>query len=275
LFVLERQIGSAFFDLRGETVRPRRLISFGKSFLTVEFREDKNMKFYRRAWLPLMLPELSVWFINFTLKLTEFADELGVSAETLKDVGDDRDTVKWLADAQAADAANSAGLRGFRDNTLYGEKNDAEPVAPVYVLPPPPAPLTKRVIERLLELVDDIQDAAAYSPEIGAQLGIVVPQGERLAPEDWTTEIKGKALPEMQLEIDFVRGEADGINLQFQYVGEETWQNGGNYPKRPAVITIAPKAPNAAQAVRIRGRLLKGNSPVGNYSDTINLVAAP
>ncbi len=202
-------------------------------------------------------------------------DELGVSADKIAELANDRDTVQWLANAQEAYGANGSGLRAFRDNSLFGEKGDAVPVAPVFVMPNPPTTFSKQIIERLLDLVEDIEDADAYSPDIGAQLGIVPAKAESLAPDDWTTKLKGKILPAMQLEIDFKIGEADGISLQIQYVGEESWENGGNFPKRPAILTVTPKLPNTPQAVRIRGRLLKGNSPAGRFSDTINLVAAP
>ena len=233
------------------------------------------MKFYRRPWLPLTLPELAVWFNNFASQLAKIAADFGITPAQLTTVNQDRDTVQWLANAQEAFDATGGSLRSFRDNTLYGEKGDADPIAPGFEMPEPPAQFSTRIIERLLDLVEDVLDADIYTPEIGALLGIVVPKTDPLAPEDWTTTLKGKVLPDMQLEIDWVMGEADGICLQFQYVGEETWNTGGNYPKRPAILSIPPKTPNTPQAVRIRGRLLKGNSPVGQYSPEINLVAAP
>jgi hypothetical protein len=233
------------------------------------------MKIYRRPWLPVKLPDLEVWFNNFSLKLSQFADELGISRDVTTGITEDRDTVKWLADSQAADEANGGGLRRFRDNTLFGRKGEADPVTPVYILPPPPAVYKTRIIERLLKLVDEIEAADNYSTGIGVQLGIIIPKPEMLVPENWTTRLKCKVLSEMRLQIDFKRGESDGINLQILYPGEETWGSIGNFPKSPAIVTIAPKTANSPQAVRIRGKLLNGNTPVGEYSDLLDVVARP
>lgn len=234
------------------------------------------MKFFKRPWLPTTLPALVVWYTNFVMKLNDFAVELGILPAVVQQIADDRDTVQWLANAQEVYEATGGGLRGFRDNTLFGEKGDADPVVPAFTMPAQPAQFQTRIIERLIDLVEDIQDSDNYSVEnIGVPLGIVVPHTDPISPDDWTTTLKGKVLPDMKLEIDWLMGEADGVNLQIQYGEENTWENLGNFPKRPAILTITPRTPNTPQAVKIRGRLLDGNTPVGQYSPEIKLIAAP
>lgn len=234
------------------------------------------MKIIKRAWLPFKLPELAIWFANFAMKFAEFATDLDFTAADVAKVNDWNATVQWLADAQAVSDANADGFRKFRENTLFGEKGDATPIEPSTALPTPPAAFAITIIELLVKLVDKIYDADKYSTEIGAQLGILPSKAEAIAPEDWTTTLTLKrTLLEMELEIDFTRGEADGIRIEYQYVGEETWNNAGNYIKRPAVVKIPPKSPNTPVSVRVRGRLLQGNTPVGQYSQTINATATP
>lgn len=234
------------------------------------------MKIIRRAWLPTSLPELAIWFMNFAMKFAEFGPGLGFSGTEIDAVAEWNDTVQWIADSQETSDANAEGFRKFRENTLFGEKGDPVPVMPSTALPPPPPRVAVLIIEKLVKLVDRIELADSYSTELGVQLGIIPSKPAPIAPEEWSTTLTLKrVLPDMELEIDFVRGEADGIRLEYQYVGEETWNNGGNYPKRPAILRIPPKTPNAPVAVRIRGRLLKGNSVVGQYSATLNATAAP
>lgn len=233
------------------------------------------MKKLRRPWLPVELPALVVWFTNFVTRLNDFAAELGILPAVVQQIADDRDTVQWLANAQESFDATGGSLRSFRDGTLFNEKGDADPVVPSFTMPAQPAQFQTRIIERLIDLVEDIQDSDNYTPGIGAQLGIVVAPAEPVSPDDWTTTLKGKVLPDFKLEIDWTMGKATGINLQIQYGDETTSENLGNFPKRPAHITIVPRTPNTPQAVKIRGRLLDGNTPVGQYSPELKLIAAP
>lgn len=233
------------------------------------------MKFFKRPWLPTTLPALVFWYTNFVTRLNDFAAELGILPAVVAQMADDRDTVQWLANAQESFEATGGSLRSFRDGTLFNEKGDADPVVPSFTMPAQPALFQTRIIERLIDLVEDIQDSDNYTPGIGAQLGIVVPPADPVSPDDWTTTLKGKVLPDMKLEIDWAMGKASGVNLQIQYGDENTWENGGNYPKRPAILTITPRTPNTPQAVKIRGRLLDGNTPVGQYSPELKLIAAP
>ncbi len=164
------------------------------------------------------------------------------------------------------------GFRQFRDETLYNEKNDPAPVAPVTVLPPNPATFTTSIIDRLVKLVERIELADKYSEEIGAQLDILGKDSESIAPENWKPVIKGKAVPGGKIESTFVRGDSGGIVYEMQIGTEDTWTEKGRFFKSPALIPVGGVQP---QTVRLRARYLLNDEPVGAYSDIIELVTNP
>lgn len=223
-------------------------------------------------WLPRTLEALAPWFSNFALKFEEFAAELGFTPADVASVNNDNLVVQWLLDAEQAFEANMDGFRQFRDETLYNEKNDPAPIEPVTVLPPNPANFTTSIIDRLIILVERIKLADKYSDEIGAQLGIVGAESESIAPENWKPVLKVKALPGFQIQVEFTRGEASGILLQSEDDGADTWSEVGRFFGSPAIFTANGNTP---KAVNLRGRFLEKNDPVGNFSDTVQIVTTP
>jgi hypothetical protein len=223
-------------------------------------------------WLPRTLEALAPWFANFALKFAQFAGELGFDADEVTAVTNDNLVVQWLLDAEHAFEANLDGFRSFRDETLYAEKNDPAPAEPVTVLPAAPALFTTAIIERLVNLVERIRLSDKYTPEIGEQLGITGSESDSIAPENWKPVLKVKALPNYQVQVEFVRGDASGILLESEDDGADTWSEIGKFFGSPAVFTVNGGAP---KALNLRGRLLQKNDPVGDYSDTVQIVTTP
>lgn len=215
---------------------------------------------------------LAPWFSNFSLKFGQFAGELGFDAAEVTAVTNDNLVVQWLLDAEHAFEANLDGFRSFRDETLYAEKNDPAPAEPINVLPAAPAAFTTAIIERLVNLVDRIRLTDKYTDEIGMQLGIIGSESESIAPENWKPVLKVKALPGFQIQVDFIRGAASGILLQSEDDGADTWTEIGKFFSSPAIFTANGNVP---KAVNLRGRLLEKNDPVGNFSDTVQIVTTP
>lgn len=215
---------------------------------------------------------LAPWFSNFALKFNQLAADLGFSGAEIAAVKNDELVVQWLLDAENAFEANLDGFRKFRDESLYGEKNDPAPVEPVTVLPAAPAEFTSAIIERLVNLVERIQLAPKYTEEIGAQFDILGKPADSIAPEDLKPVLKVKALPNFQIQIEFKRGDTNGILIQTQTGAENTWTEAGRFFSSPAMLTVGCGTP---QTVRLRGRYLMKNEPVGEYSDIFQIVTNP
>lgn len=106
-------------------------------------------------------------------------------------------------------------------------------------------------------------------------MGILPVKSETDAPDEVKPLIKVRVLPESTLEVAFVRGKSNGISLDIQRGDDSTWTKLGNFIQSPATVTVAPTTPGAPEKIRLRARYLRGNLPVGQFSDTVNVVTEP
>jgi hypothetical protein len=234
------------------------------------------LNFIRRIWLPRTLESLAPWFANFNLKFTQFAAALGLAAHTVS-VAKDNAVVQWLLAARGAAEANDAGLRQFRDETLYAGKGDPAPVEPIMTLPEAPDPFTTSIIERLDELVDKIFAADNYTDEIGVQLGIVLPKGEGISPGSVKPTAKGDPAQSGYMFAVTVsnRGEADSADVEIRRAGSETWTVVKTFTGKSVDVTITPTTPGQPEMLQVRIQLKKKNENYGQPSDVVSVTVNP
>lgn len=72
-----------------------------------------------------------------------------------------------------------------------------------------------------------------------------------------------------------MRDKNSGISLDIQRGNSAEWTRLGNYIQSPALVTVEPTTADTPEKVRLRGRYLRGNTPVGQFSDTVNVVTEP
>jgi hypothetical protein len=234
------------------------------------------IKVIKRVWLPRTLKALAPWFANFNLKFALFAVGLGL-LDFVTQVERDNATVQWLNAAQEAFDANEKGFNKFRDESLYADKGDAAPVAPVTALPTSPASFQTAIIERLTELVAKIEAADSYTEDIGAQLGIIVPKGEGISSASVHPSVK--CFP-AQGGYDFAlvlagRGEATMANIEVRFAGSEEWQTIKSFTGKSANVTITPPVAGQAVQIQVRVQLYKNNEKYGQPSDIVYVTVNP
>ena len=212
------------------------------------------LNFIRRTWLPRTLESLAPWFANFRLKFTQFSATLGLATHNTS-VTDDNTVVQWLLAAREAMDANDAGLRQFRDETLYAQKGD-------------PA---------LDELVEKIFVADNYTDEIGVQLGIVVPPSEGISPD--SVKPTAKCDPAQNGYMFSVtisgRGEADAADVEIRRAGSETWTTAKTFTGKSVDVTITPTTPGQPEMLQVRIQLKKKNENYGQTSDAVSVTVNP
>jgi hypothetical protein len=86
--------------------------------------------------------------------------------------------------------------------------------------------------------------------------------------------LKAVPMPGNVVQVKFTRGQTDGIDVQIKVDNAESWSSAGRFFKSPASLNI-PDGTGLPHAVEIRARFLEGNDPVGQNSDTINVVTLP
>jgi len=163
-------------------------------------------------------------------------------------------------------------VRAYRKTVTEADIGDPTPSFPANPTLALPVVVPTGIFERLNNLVEQIRAADGYTPETGAILGIV-PQAE--GADALVPDLKADALPEFEIEVNFVRGKSDGIAVQIQRDKETTWTSFGSYFQSPATLEVPPKIPDTPEVVRLRGRFLEGNQPTGDFSDIVEIVTKP
>jgi hypothetical protein len=191
----------------------------------------------RTTYYPTNVPEQILWLTNFFNKLIGHAPALGVSTLVCAAiVADARWLIYLLGSYQPALKAWMKSCTEMVRDAQTGE-GDGVMVLPVFVPPPlPPAdagaglpavvPVAAGALDRIVSLVQVIQEAPGYSGSIAADLGtvgtvITTPDLATIQPEftaeltggkvflDWGWDGNGAFLDLIQLQVDRGSGWVD------------------------------------------------------------------
>lgn len=226
-------------------------------------------------WFPSSLQERAAWFQNFFFQFTQIAAMLGFLPAVVTQVSNDNEDFQFCANQTVEVDAFGSAFRAYRKTVTEGNIGDPAPAYPLNPSAVPPNQVATGIFERLDNLVKQIRVASAYTPEIGALLGIIPAQPGNLIPEEMQPTLKASTLPGSVVQVKFVRGNTNGIVVETKLDNSETWTNAGVYGSSPAVIVIPQNPENLPRAVQIRARYVEGNSPVGQFSDIVSTATQP
>ena len=231
-----------------------------------------------KKWYPSSLQDRAAWSENFTLQFAAVAPGLGFLPADVVAVQNDNVCLQDLASGRVALDAFVEAVTQYRRNVTEGNIGDPTPAFPTApAITPGELPPTG-IFQRLIELVDRIRVAPTYTPEIGAQLGIIpsasTSGGGTSGIDDLKPALKAATMPGNVVEVKFTRGQTDGIDVEIKIDNAEAWTGGGRFFKSPAVLNI-PNGTGLPHSVQIRARYLEGNDPVGQNSDTVTIVTTP
>ena len=226
------------------------------------------------SWFPTSLQERAAWFHNFSNQFGVVGISLGFTAEEIAALEDDSQVFEFLAGATKSIDMFVDAFRQYR--LVLTEGNIGEP-SPSY--PPNPAfagiPCATGIFERLDRIVKRVRTAPAYTPEIGALLGII-PSVPGPQPE---AEIKptltAVSMPGSVVNVKFVRGSTAGIAVEVKVDNAETWSEAGRFYKSPAALVIPENPSKLPRSVQIRARYVDGNTAVGQYSAAVTTATQP
>ena len=168
----------------------------------------------------------------------------------------------------------------FKRLMLYGSKNAPTPAYPAMETPATPplnGELMAGIIERTRSFVRRLKESANYNEAVGADFRVLpVDDGDDISESEAKPDLKGRTMAQSNVDIDFVRGSFDGVEIERQR-GDNVndWQSIGRFYKSPAEDDAPPVTANAPETRRYRARYLKGNKPIGVYSDIISVVTQP
>lgn len=233
-------------------------------------------KIIKRVWMPSKLDTLAPWYVNFALKFAQYAPQLGLTADVML-VNEDNLMIQWLADADEVAKANLDGFRKFRDESLYAEKNSDEPTAPATGLPTAPEKLTWAIVQRLVNLVERIELAPGYTPDIGAQLGIIPPETSNISPSDVKPTVQVfAAQSDYQFSVVVAnRADANMFEVEIRRAGQENWTVAKTASGKSIDVTIEPTIAGKPEQIQVRVQLKKNNADYGQPSNAVYVTVNP
>lgn len=232
-------------------------------------------------YLPKVEPELDEWFQNWKTKMTENGSRHGFTANEIKQAQDDADMTHNIVAGSAVVEANRREFVQFKRLMLYGSKNAPMPVYPTLNTPtevPLNGELAAGIIKRTRSFVRRLKESANYNEAVGADFRVLAvdDSGGNVSEQDAKPTIKAQARAQSMVEIEFVRGGFDGVEIERQRGDNANdWQSIGRFYKSPAEDDAPPAQANTPETRRYRARFLKGNKPIGVYSDIITTVTQP
>jgi hypothetical protein len=155
-----------------------------------------------------------------------------------------------------------------------GDPTPAFPANPNFNLPVIQA---TGIFERLIELVDRIKAAPAYTDEIGALLGIIPSAPDSISPEDVKP---GTEVHAAQSNYEFAvvvsnRAKSDSWSVEIRREGQEKWEEVKTATGKSVNVKIMPTEDGKPERIQIRVRLRKNNEDYGQFSDIVYVTVNP
>lgn len=232
-----------------------------------------------RIWFPLSLQERAAWLQNFITVFTPIAISLGFTAAEVTALSQDNEDFQSIATTTVALDAFSKAVREFRISLTEGNIGDPPPVFPTEDFNGPPNNRPAGMFQRLVEAVDRIRAAPAYTDEIGAALGIIPSLSTPGAntPEGLMKPIikASESFSSYKFSVNVTRLGMPGFKVQIQRNGSAPWTDAAFATSNPCEVIITPTTPNQPERILVRAILLSKNLPVGEPSDPTYVTVNP
>ncbi len=229
-------------------------------------------------YLPLKETELDAWLLNFSTKLDASGDQHGFSADEIKRIKDDYSVLHSLVQGSETIRVNQSEYIAYKKIILFGGATDPTPIFPAMTLPTAPnvnVGIMAGIVERTRAFVKRLKASPNYNEAVGQDFQVINPTTDKFIAANAKPVLKIKASANSLVEISFVKGESDGIELEIQRGSETSWTRIGKFIKTPAEDETPTITPNTPEVRRYRGRFLDGNKPVGQFSDIGTIVTTP
>lgn len=215
------------------------------------------------------MQERAAWLQNFENNLIPVAAMLGITPADLASLNLDVEDFVALAAIMLSVESYQDSVREYRKSLTEGGIGAPMPVFPTENFNAPPnAPRPAGLFQRLIELVDRIRSAPAYTDEIGASLGILVQPLSELTPEELKPAIKASESFSMyKFLLNVTRMGMPQFKVQVQRDGSTTWTDVGFGTSNPIEVTVSPTTAGQPERILVRAVLMEKNVPVGQPSD--------
>lgn len=230
----------------------------------------------KRDFLPGQLDTLCEWCENMKMEFAQVASSLGFTSPEIMAFLLDLNWVIYNCRASKDAQSNSAAWVQFRNAHLYG--SPAQPVGslPGTTVPTPPAggPPANGLIGRVRAFVARIKVAPAYTTPLGQTLR-VIPVHTNADDANAKPDTRGKSLPMFKAEVRCKRGDFDAVRTRCRIDGDPDWTDLGLSVGTTLVDERPPAAPGKPEVRTYEQIYVRGNQPVGQWSDSVRVTLQP
>jgi len=232
-------------------------------------------------WYPTSLQDRAAWHQNFTTQFAAVAPGLGFLPADVVSVQTDNVCIQGLAQAAVQIDAYASAVRHYRIVVTEGTVGEPTPAFPAGINPAPEELPPTGIFQRLIELVDRIRVAPAYTNETGALLGIIPsPSGNASGNGTSGTDVlkpvikAGQSFDSYKFSVNVTRLGMEAFKVQVQK-GGGAWADAAFATNNPCEVVISPQTPGQPERVLVRAILLQKNQPVGEPSDPTYVTVNP
>jgi hypothetical protein len=216
--------------------------------------------------------EIDLFLKNRVVKMPIYQAALGVTAAEVTKLNDGAQNFEYLMNLANQISDTKEAFTNFKNTMYYGEQA-AQPAIPIFPIVAMPNTGQQGIVTFAKALIKRIKTSSGYTEQIGEDLGLIVVGGDSLSPAEIVPELKLRAIEDGVVEIKFSKDGLDAMKIDWKPKGEETWQLAGVYTSSPALHNGSNGG--NPQAREYRGRLLKKNEPVSQYSAIYSVVTTP
>lgn len=201
---------------------------------------------------------------------------VGVTAQEQTDITEDAANLQYIINFADLIEANKRGVFQIKNAVYNGDPDVPVSDFPEFPSAAPPFPLRAGIEARFNKRNARFKTAEGYTKEIGIALGIEQSEGSAPSLGDMTAALKPSDLGGYQYKVEFQKQGQSAMLVQQRKKGAEKWSEAKTALTSPATVTVdEPETEGAAVQLEIRGRLMKGNEQIGQWSPIYTVTVNP
>jgi hypothetical protein len=229
-----------------------------------------------QAWFPTSIVDRAVWFKNFATNFAVIGSSLGFSDEEIEQVVADSEVVQFLSAAIYQNNAYTRALQGMQKSITQGKIGENTPDLPTPPLFSPPPMVPTGIFQRLVKTVNRVRTAPTYTNETGAILGILPGRTVREVTRDHVPKIVvDSAFGGYRFRVKVAKLRMDAFEVQVRRNSNDHFEHAATGIASPLDVALTPLNPGQPEQIYVRVRMLKGNEPVGNFSNMVQITVNP
>lgn len=209
--------------------------------------------------------------------LPTYKSAVGATADEITENSQDRANLAQALDNTGIADSDKQVVTQIKNAVYDGNPDEAVAPYPPFAITALPFPNVKAgAMSRYRERKARFKTAKGYTKEIGIALGLEKPPSEARPLDSLVAALKLTDLGNRQYKVEFGKQGQSALLIQERLKGTEKWSKEKVALTSPIVMQAEePPIEGAPVQIEVRGRILKGNEQVGQWSPIYTLTVNP